>query len=213
MSTALNDLIHTEQRLGLRASFAYRKRIAITVLCVLVGLSGTLLTPPEIAEGTRLDHLCDLLGWGTLAVAILLRIWASTHISGRKSKAVVATGPYALCRNPLYMGTLLIAVSQMLFLKSWPFALASVLPIVLYIVGVVPTEERLLCQRFGSEYLNYCRAVPRWWPHWNSLNFDWVRPQSWPLFREECVRCGWWLLLPFLSEFVSAVREMIWFMR
>lgn len=209
MSTALNNLSIAHAAPGLTTSFAYRQRIAITVMCVLAGLSGTLLTTPDVFEGTPLDHLFDSLGWGTLLLAIVIRLWSSTHISGRKSKKLVTTGPYALCRNPQYVGTLLIATSQILFLKSWPFALASVLPIVLYNVGVVPAEERLLSHRFGTEYLDYCRTVPRWSPRWNVANLRWSQPQSWPAFREECSRCVWWLLLPFASEFISAVREMI----
>ena len=209
MFTALNHIPSTDPALGLTTSNAYRYRIAITAFCVIGGLCGTLLTAPDVFEGTPLDHLCDTLGWIVLTVAILLRLWSSTHISGQKSKSLVTTGPYALCRNPQYVGTLLIAISQMLFLKSWPFALASIFPIVLYVIGVVPAEERLLRQRFGTTYLDYYCAVPRWSLRWNSLNFEWSRPQCWPAFRNECVRCVWWLLLPFASEFISALRELI----
>lgn len=173
---------------GLKVSFAYRQRISITVMCVIAGLCGTLLTIPDVREGSSLDHYCDGLGYLLLVAAIVLRLWASGHISGRKSKMLVTGGLYAVCRNPQYIGTLLIAVSQILFLKSYPFALACVLPIVLYAVGVVPAEEHLLRERFGTEYLNYCRRVPRWSPRWNALNLQWSRPLNWTAFQAECSR-------------------------
>jgi protein-S-isoprenylcysteine O-methyltransferase Ste14 len=34
-----------------------------------------------------------------------MRIWATTWIAGRKRQSVVNDGPYALTRNPLYVGT------------------------------------------------------------------------------------------------------------
>lgn len=210
MSTVSITTPTTGTYAGLKTSFAYRRRIAITVICVLVGLSGTLMTPPDVIEGTPQDHFCDALGWSTLIAAILLRLWSSTHIAGRKSKALVTTGPYALCRNPLYVGTLLIAISQMLILKSWPFALVSVIPIVLYVVGVVPSEEHLLRQRFGSLYAEYCEHVPRWTPKWSSLNLELGSPENSIPFRRECILCAWWCLLPLASEFICGLRELIW---
>ena len=210
MSTAINNLAIAPAAPGLMTSVAYRQRITITVMCVLVGLSGTLLTAPDVFEGTPLDHLFDSLGWGTLLLAIVIRLWSSTHISGRKSKTLVTTGPYALCRNPQYVGTLLIAISQILFLKSWPFALACVVPIVLYALGVVRAEEQLLRQRFGTAYADYCQRVSRWSPQWKSLNLQWGRPDDGTAFRHECIRCVWWCLLPLASEFICGLRELIW---
>ncbi|MFM9965272.1 MAG: methyltransferase family protein [Planctomycetaceae bacterium] len=200
-------------------SFAYRQRIPITSLCVVAGVCGTLLTVPFVREATPLDHLCDGIGWAMLGVAILVRLWSSGHISGRKSKTLVFSGPYAACRNPQYIGTLLIAISQMLFLKSCPFALACIIPIMLYALAVVPAEERLLRQRFGTAYADYCQRVPRWsplgwatlcWPsRWSSQSLQWGRPENPTAFRRECIRCVWWCLLPLVSELISALREMI----
>lgn len=195
---------------GLSCSFAYRNRIAITAVSVVAGLCGTLLSRPDVPEGTPLDHGCDGLGWFLLATGVLLRLWTSGHISGRKSRTLVITGPYAFCRNPQYIGTLLIALSQMLFLKSYPFALACAPPVVLYVLGVVPAEELLLRGRFGATYLEYCRRVPRWSLRWQGLNCEWRNAENWAAFRSECVRCVWWLLLPFASEFICAVREVLW---
>jgi len=186
---------HHSQTSPKSASFAYRHRIALTVLCVLAGLCGTLLTVPDVREATPLDHVCDGLGWSVLIAAIGLRVWSS---------------PYALCRNPQYIGTLLIAISQVLFLKSWCFAMACVFPIVLYVLGVVPAEERLLRRRFGADYSEYCQRVSRWSPQWTSLNLQWGQPENGTAFRHECLRCVWWCLLPLACEFVCGLRELIW---
>ena len=204
-----NSVPHRNVPQALTMPFAYRHRIRITVFCVIAGLCGTLLTSPDIQEGTSLDHVFDGVGWFLLGSSMLLRLWASRHISGRKTRSLVSTGPYAVCRNPQYIGTLLIAVSQLLILKSWPFALACVIPIVMYVVGVVPTEERWLQEQLGADYSDYCRLVPRWSLRWRGLNLEWGSPEKASAFRRECVTCAWWLLLPLASEFFAGLREWI----
>ena len=195
--------------LRIKDSWTYRCRIQITALCVIAGLCATVLTPPTYPEGTALDHWTDGIAFGLLLMAILLRLWAASHICGRKSKSLVTTGPYAICRNPLYVGTLLIAISQMMILRSFAFTLVCMIPIVLYVLCVVPAEEQVLRNRLGDAYLNYCRQVSRWFPRWSGLNFQWGRPEAPAAFRTECIRSIWWLLLPLASEFICGLRELI----
>lgn len=195
---------------GLSASWSYRQRIPLTASSVIAGVCGTLLTAPVVVEGTLWDRWCDGFALGLLVAAIVLRLWAASHISGRKSKSLVATGPYAICRNPLYVGTLLMAISQMLILKSLAFAVACLVPVVLYAVNVVAAEEQILLHRLGAKYRDYCQLVPRWIPRWRALNFDWKRPESTAAFRAECVRSAWWILLPIVSEFIAGLRGWIW---
>lgn len=195
--------------LRIKDSWTYRCRIPITAMCVIAGLCATVLTPPTYPEGTPLDHWIDGLAFGLLLTAILLRLWAASHICGRKSKSLVTSGPYAVCRNPLYVGTLLIAISQIMIIKSLAFTLACMIPIALYVLYVVPAEEQVLRNRLGRDYLEYCRRVSRWFPCWTGLNFQWGRPEAPAAFRTEGIRSVWWLLLPLASEFICGLREFI----
>ena len=76
----------------------------------------------------------------------------------------MSTGPFALVRNPLYLGNLAIwtgfAVSANLL---W------LVPLIVVLLGleyhaIVRWEETLLEARLGDSYRSYMRQVPRWFP-------------------------------------------------
>jgi protein-S-isoprenylcysteine O-methyltransferase Ste14 len=100
----------------------------------------------------------------------LLRLWAVRHI-GVISRTrtdrlgpLIAAGPFARVRNPLYLGNIALWVG---------FALSArvlwLVPVVLIVLGVayhaiVRWEETLLETRRGEEYRDYRRRIPRWLP-------------------------------------------------
>jgi protein-S-isoprenylcysteine O-methyltransferase Ste14 len=100
----------------------------------------------------------------------LVRLWAVRHIGvisrtrSDRLGPLVASGPFGLVRNPLYIGNIAIWVG---------FALSARLPYMAPIVfvalaltyhAIVRWEERLLESRLGEPYHRYAAQVPRWWP-------------------------------------------------
>lgn len=99
---------------------------------------------------------------GAVAVAgLALRAAASGHIT--KNSALTITGPYAYTRNPLYLGSVLLAAGFALAARSWWIALALVLMFALVYLPVVRGEEAYLRSRF-PEFDDYMRRVPRFLP-------------------------------------------------
>jgi len=89
---------------------------------------------------------------------LLLRALASGHV--QKDRQLTTSGPYAYTRNPLYLGSLLIAAGFALAAHS-SWIVAMLLLIFLLIYGpVIAGEERYLRQTF-PEYDEYSRSVPR----------------------------------------------------
>jgi protein-S-isoprenylcysteine O-methyltransferase Ste14 len=77
---------------------------------------------------------------------------------------VVAAGPYRWVRNPIYISALLVVLGQAWLFMSLPllaYAGAMAVCCHLFVIGY---EEPVLRRRFGSAYLEYQRAVPRWLP-------------------------------------------------
>jgi protein-S-isoprenylcysteine O-methyltransferase Ste14 len=95
---------------------------------------------------------------------------------------LVQGGVFAHCRNPLYVGNMLIAIGFALIIHSLGFYLL-VLPVVAYAyASIVAAEEAFLQDKFGGEYLAYCRRVNRWLPRWRGwrtsiagMHFSWQR--------------------------------------
>ncbi len=97
-----------------------------------------------------------------IAGAHVLRLFASGYLD--KDNALVAEGPFAWCRNPLYVANYLVALGFALLSGQW-----VTIPIVLLLcmatqAPTVAYEEQYLKKKFGAEFVEYCRRVPRWLP-------------------------------------------------
>jgi len=104
-----------------------------------------------------------------------LRFWASGYL--RKDSRPAVGGPYAFVRNPLYLGTYLMAVGTTLAIENYPMLGAlSVLYAVLYHY-IILDEETKLQRIFGEPYSIYCANVPRFFPR--------LLPPLWPASRAE----------------------------
>ena len=98
-----------------------------------------------------------------------LRVWAAGHLE--KGKALAQSGPYRFTRNPLYLGSLLMASGVLVAGKGYwllpPFALFY--GVVYY--SVMKAEEIELGQRYGDEYRRYASRVAIFLPKWSAGPF------------------------------------------
>jgi protein-S-isoprenylcysteine O-methyltransferase Ste14 len=89
---------------------------------------------------------------------IALRAIASGTV--KKNRELTVTGPYAYTRNPLYLGSMLIAAGFALAALSWPLALLLAFGFAIIYIPVIASEEKFLRSAF-PEFDSYCRGVPR----------------------------------------------------
>jgi protein-S-isoprenylcysteine O-methyltransferase Ste14 len=102
------------------------------------------------------------IGAAIAALGIFLRAVASGHV--KKNEELATTGPYAYCRNPLYLGSIIIAIGFAVAARDVWIALAIGLLFAVIYVPVIHSEEAFLRERFG-EYDDYARRVPRLLPN------------------------------------------------
>ncbi len=107
----------------------------------------------------------DYPTWPGIIVCFLgatLRYWASAYL--RKDQYPAVGGPYALTRNPLYLGTYLMAIGTALAIQNYILAgIATVLFGAVYHF-IILDEENKLKKIFGEPYLTYQALVPRFFP-------------------------------------------------
>ena len=191
-ATALNVINPLTPQASVKRSFAYRGRMWMTALSLGVGFVITALNRPWGPLSGSVDLGLDVLAWTVFCAGAAIRIWASTYICARKSVDVVRTGPYSVCRNPLYWGTFLMVAAFPMLLNSPVLAVSMLPPIWLYLFAVVPVEEAVMASRHTTEYAAYCQAVSRWWP--NIRGFVSGEPLDGQSigFYGECRRLIWW---------------------
>jgi protein-S-isoprenylcysteine O-methyltransferase Ste14 len=98
-----------------------------------------------------------LIGLPVAVVGLLLRAWAAGHLA--KNSRLATSGPYTHLRNPLYVGTLLVAAGLVVAARNWiPAAVFGVVFLGIYL-PVIELEEQHLRKLF-PEYADYARRVP-----------------------------------------------------
>lgn len=99
-----------------------------------------------------------IVGAAIAALGLGIRAVASGHVD--KNEELAMTGPYAYVRNPLYLGSIVIALGFAAAARDAVIALVIVVMFVLIYVPTIRSEERYLGTRFAA-YADYARAVPR----------------------------------------------------
>ncbi len=167
--------------------FKHRNALFPAAFAVLL-----LAARPRVLFGRpRLD---EALAWAGYAVALMGELARLSTIGfeyiergGKQGKVyasfLVRKGMYGLCRNPMYVGNLLICVGIILTSGS-PLAYATAIPFFAFVYhAITSAEEEFLHAKFGAPYDEYCARVPRFLPSMGGFReafagtrFDFRRP-------------------------------------
>jgi protein-S-isoprenylcysteine O-methyltransferase Ste14 len=171
-----------------------------------VALTGLMLVTKPHGFGHGLYKAAELIGFLLIFLAVLGRLWCALYISGRKNRELCRSGPYAYCRNPLYLFSFLGVLGICLAAQS-PLALAVAAPLFLiYYWFMVWAEEQRLHQIFGAEYAAYCQEVARFWPQWNSFSVPPVLEVDVRTFTRNLREVFWFLAAIIIVEALEAAK-------
>jgi protein-S-isoprenylcysteine O-methyltransferase Ste14 len=100
------------------------------------------------------------IGAAVGAIGEAVRIWAAGHLE--KGREVTTSGPYAMTRHPLYLGSSIMGAGFAIAARSVPVAVAVFAYLAITIVAAVRSEEAHLTEKFGATYPAYRdgRAAP-----------------------------------------------------
>ena len=103
-----------------------------------------------------------LLGGILGLFGLFVRAYAAGYL--HKQEMLTTTGPYAHTRNPLYLGSAILALGAGIATNSWFSASIVVLYFVIFYSIVMRREEKELLARHGAQFEEYARAVPLFFP-------------------------------------------------
>ena len=85
-------------------------------------------------------------------------------LKGLKENRLIISGPYSICRNPLYVSLILLIIPALsLILNSWLVLTSSIVGFILFKL-FINSENRELEKFFGEDYLKYKRETPEFFP-------------------------------------------------
>lgn len=149
-----------------------RLYIGALALAVAVPLLRIRSADPFLSDPVRLalDGLvADIIGHALMGVGASVAIVSQMHASelwrigtgDHPADGLIEDGPYALSRNPVFLGQMLLFVGLFLVLPGIVQGLLTML-LVGAVLMQVRIEERTLAARFGEPYERYRSRVRRW---------------------------------------------------
>ena len=123
--------------------------------------AAVLVAAPVLATGYGLYRWCGQYR--------LRRAGGPAGFSQGRPDELVTTGPYALTRNPMYLGHL-VFMSGLTLGTGSPVAAAALAGHLPWFAARVRRDEQRLTELFGGQYDAYLVDVPRWIPYARRVN-------------------------------------------
>jgi protein-S-isoprenylcysteine O-methyltransferase Ste14 len=180
-------------------NFLFRFRNGLFPLSLLLMLlpGRDLFADPllAVALGCVIALLGQLVRASTIGFEYIIRGGRNKRVYAEN---LVTEGFYRLCRNPMYVGNLLIVAGLAVASNSLTCLLVVIPLYVVVYIAIVAAEEAFLRNKFGAPYDQYVADVPRWLPRLRALGealqdgrFHWKRV----LVKEFHTPFGWITIL------------------
>jgi protein-S-isoprenylcysteine O-methyltransferase Ste14 len=186
-----------------RSASTPRLRATLFVYIALI-VASALVGPRAIDPA--IDAAARSIGLLLVALAVLGRIWCSVFIAGRKDSELVTSGPYGMCRHPLYSLSFVGAMGLAVTSRSWVLATLTVIAIALLLRRAAVAEERNLAALFPSAWPSFVSNTPRWWPRWDRYVRAEARTVDLPVLWKAFVDGGSFVLLYVLVDLAASFR-------
>jgi protein-S-isoprenylcysteine O-methyltransferase Ste14 len=151
------------------------------------------------------EELVAFFGLIFVSIAVCGRLWCMIYMAGNKTKKLVTDGPYSLCRNPLYLFSLVGSIGMGLTVP-----LVFIAAFCLYYPFTVRSEEDRLLLIHGDDYKDYCAKTPRYIPSFKNFH----EPEQYTLdprvFRSHVGNAIIWVFLFGFWEIFEFLRLEKW---
>jgi len=188
-------------------SLSRKYRIFVSRLFAAVVVALILFSESKWDAKEPVDGAIFLVGVILVGIGTVGRLWCALYISGYKSNTLITTGPYSMCRNPLYFFSFLGAIGVGLTTETMAIPAVIIFAFVLYYPLVVLSEQKKLANIHKEAFSNYCEKTPSFFPSIKLLNEPEeyvVRPI---IYRKAMFEVLWFIWLLGLTEMVESLHE------
>ena len=134
-----------------------------TIILVLTGFYP--LAGPETQQVVLYLGFLPLLAGLALVkktVALFFSVGKGTPAPWAPPVKLIKVGIYSRMRNPMLTGAILIILAESMILNSFPLLAYAIIFLIGNHIYFIKSEEPSLAKRFGKEYIEYRKDVPRW---------------------------------------------------
>ncbi len=165
----------------------------------------------SVHEGTITSTVLFLGGLVLVGIATVGRLWCSVYISGYKDSQLIMSGPYSMCRNPLYFFSLLGFAGIGFATETFTFGIVLSLIVLIAYPPVIKREEALLRATFGAAFDDYRARTPALIPDLSKFNEPRTYVVNPRLFRRTMGDVVWFIWFVGIIEVVEALKGYEYF--
>jgi len=161
-----------------------KKRRPVTRLFLVVCLIFATVTHHSWSPDGPVDRLFDWCGAALAVLGVLGRLWSTMYVGGRKNKDLITTGPYSLCRNPLYLFSFIAGLGVCVEFENLILIGLYIVFFYAYYSRVIKSEEGRLELLFGAKFAAFKGSTPAFIPNIFRLNLgEFPEISGRPLFK------------------------------
>ncbi len=138
-------------------------------LILILAIRLFLKQPPSSSVDVNFSLICCLVIWAVASLIAGRALWLffrqNTTIHPEdpdKTRVLIVDDVYRISRNPMYLSLSLLLLGYCLWVNNL-WCIISFPVFILYINRFqIKPEERILLNKFGDKYKEFCKNSPRW---------------------------------------------------
>jgi protein-S-isoprenylcysteine O-methyltransferase Ste14 len=157
--------------------FIVKQRVTISLFVFSALIVKDIVTGSRPHDTGNFHDPAAMTGLIAVLLGLTIRSWAAGVIN--KSKVLATTGPYRLCRHPLYLGSLLMMFGFCVLVGSLVDVCIVFGPVLGIYLLTMQREERRLAERHGAAWSDYAAVAPQFFPYRLAIDLrsDWSLAQ------------------------------------
>ena len=176
---------------------------------LLLSLLLIIITRQTTHSGAEGSH--DVIeNWGFIlaAFAAIGRVYCTAFLGGFKNQQVVDHGPFSVCRNPLYLFSLIGVTGIALMTVNILVIVILPLGVLLIYLSLIKREEVYLTEKFGAAYLAYKEHTPMLIPNFKLYHAPKTIEMTPRTIRNAMIDAMMWLLAFPLIEGIEYLQDI-----
>lgn len=109
----------------------------------------------------KLDTIWLYIGFFIYLPGMIFMIVAEINFATTPKDTLVTKGVYHFSRNPMFFGAFLVFISIGIACTSWIYLILAIAFIILINNSVI-SEENVCLEKYGNEYREYMKKIPKW---------------------------------------------------
>ena len=187
--------------------FFIKYRIKITQFLGTILLLLTLFSHKNLEDIPAIADIIFICGITLVGIGTIGRIWCALYISGYKDRILIQSGPYSICRHPLYFFSLLGGLGIGLATETLTVPVIILIGFILFYPLLMDHEEKSLSKIFGKEFQSYFQRTPKFFPKFSLFNTPEECNVGIKVFTRELIRSFFFIWMIGLLELMEVIQQ------